>query len=174
MGHIAFSGRNRLLLGDFKVLFAVRRWRDCLASFMHFEAKRIALDPQRHSAEAREWMSRETPQEQFVGYLEVFGEQQTQHAKSMIPWINQENIFPVRFEDIVGEFGKQAQEKSLMQLLEYLGVEPSTEMMQVVCDCINTPTLTFSGGRSNADDLWSPAAQRLIGSFAVEKRLGYD
>jgi hypothetical protein len=46
----------------------------------------------------------------------------------------------------------------------------------VVLDCVDTPTLTFSGGRSGTDDLWSPEAQKLFQSFggpSIEKRFGY-
>ena len=176
VGHIAFSGRNRKLLNNFKVLLAVRRWRDCLASFMYFEAKRIALDPKRFAAEKSAWVSGETPQEKFIGYLEVFGEQQTRLAKTLVPWVDQDGVFPVKFEEIVGEFGKDAQDKCVTLLLKYLGIEPTDDAKKVVLDCVDTPTLTFSGGRSGADDLWSPEAQKLFQSFggpSIEKRFGY-
>ena len=61
-------------------------------------------------------------------------------------------------------------------LLEHLGIEPTDDAKEMVLDCVNIPTLTFSGGRSSAGDLWSPEAQKLLQSFggpSIEKRFGY-
>lgn len=177
VGHIPFSGRNLTQLKDFQVLFAIRRWRDCLASFMHFEARRIGLDPKRLPAAQRSWVERDTPQEQFLGYLDAFGEGLANLTKSMIPWLNQERVLPVRFEDISGEFGKKAQEDSVREILEYLEVEATEDALRVVLGCVNVPTLTFSGGRSSATDVWSPEAQKKFQSLGgpwLEKRMGYD
>ena len=94
----------------------------------------------------------------------------------MVPWVDQDGVFPVKFEEIVGKFGKDAQDKCVTLLLEYLGIEPTDDAKKVVLDCVDTPTLTFSGGRSGTDDLWSPEAQKLFQSFggpSIEKRFGY-
>ena len=64
---------------------------------MYFEAKRIALDPKRFAAEKSAWVSGETPQEKLIGYLEIFGEQQTKLAKTLVLWVDQDGAFPVKF-----------------------------------------------------------------------------
>ncbi len=176
VGHIPFTQHHRNLLRAVRTVLLVRRWRDCLASYMDFERKRLAADPLRLPPERTEWTRRPTLQEQFVGYLEALGGPPTKNALTMVPWQRQPGILVVRFEALRGEEGPDAQDSVIGSLLEHLGQPVTDDLVSVVRSCIGQPSATFSKGRPGIDELWSPEAAvvfRDLEGPAVETRFGY-
>lgn len=176
VGHIAFDPRREQLLKPFRRILIIRRWRDCLTSFMRFESRRISLDPLRHSADRTQWASLQDPRAKFVAYLKIFGETQTKVAMAIVPWKKRPGVVTVRFEDLTGDNGPAAQRASIGGIQEHIGDESGRPAEQLLARCIGAASLTFSGERSRAEDFWSPQACTLFQEFggpALENGLGY-
>jgi len=152
-----------------RVIFLFRDLRDCVVSYMRFLAD-TGRDNSRHS----EWIKEQGPR-RLVCFLKSYG-WFFEAAEPLIPWEDSSIAVSVRYEDLVGHFGPEAQRGALDALCGQLGISSRTDADRVLQDSLNTPTLTWSGARINRNLYWSDEAEeqfvRLRGA-AVNAQLHY-
>ena len=151
VGHLERNWRTESVLADFARIIVVRKPRDCLASFMRFEAKRLRADPQRNP-NARAWLTEPDP---MFGFLRDVGPDFFELATGIFWWLDQACV--VRFEDLVGDYGREAQLSAFARIAATVGVSPQPEAIPAT---INARTPTYSGKRTDWETYWTDAAER--------------
>jgi hypothetical protein len=155
-----------------KVFFLARDLRDCAISYMRFLA-----DTGRDDSAQAEWMQAEDGPQRLIRFLETY------HwffaaAQSIISWQSCPIANTIRFESLLGDYGVAAQHHAIEQICAHVCLEAARVNMQaLLSSTLHTPTLTWSGQRTQRSLYWSDTAeQRFIelGGDALNRHLGYE
>jgi hypothetical protein len=173
-GHIGLDGdATRTLFADFKLILMVRNLRDVWASLRrYFRERRDMSKWEAPAAWFPEWkeflawdMAEDGPY-QLIGY------------RRLAAWRGEPNVVCVRYEELVGDDGRDAQVAALDRLQQFLGVgHPREALEDVLNTVVGQPTATKMPTRTVAAEWWSDDIERLyrrIGFAALNRELGYE
>lgn len=155
-----------------KVLFLARDLRDCAISYMRFLA-----DTGRDGSWQSEWMQTEDGPRRLIRFLETY------HwffaaAKPITSWQSCPIASTIRFESLLGDYGTAAQHQAIEQICTHveLGALP-LDTNSLLSSTLHTPTLTWSGQRTQRSLYWSDAAEKRfveLGGDVLNRHLGYE
>ena len=154
---------------EMKVFFLCRDLRDCLVSYMRFLA-----DTGRDNSHESQWIKEQGPR-RLLCFLESYG-WFIKSAEPLIPWRESSLSVTLRYEDIIGDFGLEAQRQALDCLCRQLGVSFPAQPYKLLQSLLNSPTLTWSGHRTNRSFYWSDEAEEQfvrLGGAALNASLSY-
>ncbi|HXQ24672.1 MAG TPA: sulfotransferase domain-containing protein [Candidatus Acidoferrales bacterium] len=174
-GHIGVCNAEiRALFADFKIVMMYRNLRDAYASFVRYylEIRRDTIAVHRASLFHRDLQSliawdldREGPY-RLIGFREVCA------------WRREPNVLALRYEDMVGDFGRERQMEVMRELRKFLGADVDDATLADVLDTvIGQPTVTKTERRTTASEHWTPELERMyrrIGFPDLNRELGYD
>ncbi len=152
-----------------KVFFLCRDLRDCLVSYMRFLA-----DTGRDNSHESQWIKEQGPR-RLLCFLKSYG-WFLAAAEPLVPWQDSSVAVSLRYEELAGDFGRQAQQQALDRVCQQLGVGLNVQAHAVLQDSLNRPTLTWSGGRTDRSAYWSDEVEELfvrLGGAAVNALLNY-
>jgi hypothetical protein len=173
-GHIGHDGDvTRGLFADFKVILMVRNLRDAWASLRRYFRERRDMpgwqSPEAWFPEWKEffaWDMAEDGPYQLIGYRKVAA------------WRGEPNVLCLRYEELVGDNGRDAQLQALDRLQQFLGVRHKREALEDVLNTVvGQPTATKMPTRTVAAEWWSDDVERLyrrIGFAELNRELGYE
>lgn len=174
VGHIPFEWRTKTLLQDFVRVVSIREARDALASMMRFEHRRLHADPLRNPTQ-RAWINEERECAKMLGFLEVMGGELIQNFRTIRPWFDDVGTTVVRFEELMGDSGRDAQLACIGKIVDAIG-ESQVDQAEILSRSLNKDTLTYSGARTRHQDFWSDEAEQVfkrLGGDDVNAALGY-
>ena len=174
-GHVGLLGAEiRAAFAGFKVVMMYRNLRDVYVSLIRF-FREIRHDvPKLHRAALMledvvtllAWdMDREGPY-RLIGFKEI------------CKWRQEPNVLALRYEDVVGDHGRERQMEVMRDLRAFLGSGvPDAGLADILDTVIGQPTLTKTDRRTVASEHWTDEVERMyrrIGFPDLNRELGYD
>lgn len=98
-------------------------------------------------------------------------------CREMVAWRRTPGVLPIRFEDLVGDNGLDAQDRVIDALARHLGLPFHEDARRAARACVGTDTLTWSGSRSGLDSHWDARLEdwfRSVGGPELNISLGYS
>lgn len=99
-----------------------------------------------------------------------------EQVKLMLPWFENQTFETIAFEDLVGQNGGDKQYQNLLKLIEAFDVK-KMETDEVINNCINTKTFTYSGMQSDIKRYWNEKFEewfKSTGADEINRKLGYN
>jgi hypothetical protein len=116
--------------------------------------------------------------DKLLRYLRYFGPWFFGVCRAMLGWLDQPEVFPVRFETLCGDAGEAAQLELVRTLVDFLEIPGCPrEPRGLLRELIGRPTLTWSGQRSERAPYWNDEVEEFFRSFGghlMNARLGYE
>ncbi len=172
VGHLECTEEIRRLLQPFKKIFVFRDLRDALVSYMRFLA-----DTQRGGARTLELKDLPDGPSKMLRFLESSEHVFVDATRSILDWRHTAEVFPIRFETLYGDQGPAAQEQLVIELHQFLELQNEVgPPRQILDEVIGSPTMTWSGARSNRMLYWDDHVEerfRQFGGHEMNARLGY-
>jgi hypothetical protein len=157
-------------LKGFRIFFITRDLRDALVSHMRFFAQHSRGGPR-----TPEWKDIADPHARMAAYLAIHGEDFLQVAARMEPWFREPGVLTVAFEALLGDRARSAQDATVQAIADHLGLPgPAGGLLD---DVLGTPTLTWSGWRSDRSGFWDERADdffRAHGGYDLNARFGCE
>ncbi len=172
VGHLPCSERVRRALDGFCRVFIFRELRHAFVSWGRFV---IAEDMDGQAAEAARTMPDGPDRVLWVLKLKS-SEWLASTCRAMVAWRRAPGVLPIRFEDLVGENGADAQDAVVDALARHLRLPFDEGARRAACACVGTDTLTWSGSRSGLDNYWDERLEdwfRSVGGPELNISLGY-
>jgi len=174
-GHIGLRNPEvRALFADFKVVMMYRNLRDAYVSLVRYfsEIRRDTVSV--HKAK----LFYEDLQSLLAWDLNHEGPYRLIGFRELCAWRQEPNVYALRYEDVVGDFGRERQMEVMHDLRTFLGVSLGDEVLADILDTvIGQPTVTKTDRRTVASEHWSDEVERLyrrIGFPDLNRELGYD
>ncbi len=170
VGHLPCDDSVRRSLNGFRTFFITRDLRDALVSHMRFFAQHGRGGPR-----TPEWKDIADPHARMAAYLAIHGEEFLQVAARMAPWLREPGVLTVSFEALLGDRGGSVQDAAVHAIAGHLGLPGAA--VGLLDDVLGSPTLTWSGRRSNRREFWDDRADdffRAHGGGDLNARFGYD
>lgn len=178
-GHIPCYRTQRILLNDFQKVFTYRNIRDVIISLVRYH------DSRKHKAfrgERLEQYSRFKAEAMGTGKIKqwyvIWGNEYINLIKSMSSWKEDEEVFKIKFEILMGDDGEEAQISMLRDLAGFVGLEITGEAINKALNAsIGSNTVTYSGRRSLHSEWWNDELEELFVSYGYDllnKDFGYD
>jgi hypothetical protein len=174
VGHIPYVPRAIPLFEDFVRIVAVREVRASLTSMMRFEYLRLVADPGRALLK-RSWISRPDGPERMLAFLEAMGADFLAVLRAVHPWRAHPGCIVLRFEQLLGDDGRESQLQAVAAIANRAGVEADTA--KTLERALGADTLTYSGARSNVATYWSGEAEQIfqtLGGEDLNNAFGYS
>ena len=173
VGH--FSTFNKKHLSDFKTIFIYRDLKKCCASFAFWTANTTRWINYEKSSVWRSNIDRES----FVfDFLQEHGESLLSLFNKTVPWINETGILKVKFENLIGENGRESQIDEYKKIVNYLGVGINgVELESKISNTLNKESLTKVNSNVDYDYYLNKSFLKKFKSLGFNKlneNLGYD
>lgn len=128
-------------------------------------------------AHGGDWKQIEDPRRRMHAFLELYAGELLSWARSILGWQDDAATLRVRFEDLLGDSGRQVQSDLVCRLADHVGVRFSAEQVPgLLASVLNRPTKTWSGKRSALGDWWDGHCEAVFqehGGVALNESLGY-
>jgi hypothetical protein len=174
-GHIGLLDEQiRSAFAELKVVLMYRNLRDTYVSLVRFfhEIRHDVARMQRAAllledvAALLAWdMDHEGPY-RLIGFKEI------------CRWRHEPNVLSLRYEDVVGDHGRERQMEVMRELRSFLGSHvPDADLADTLDTAIGQPTLTRTNRRTVASEHWTEQVERMyrrIGFPDLNRELGYD
>jgi hypothetical protein len=174
VGHIPFEPWTYDLLRGFVRILGIRELRSSLVSWVRFEYRRLKADPERNPGN-RSWVSEDWGTPIMRAFLAAEGAWFLDIVRSVYGWFKEPNTLVFRFEELLGDFGVDAQQRIVARICTALGL--NVEMgYPALMKTLGSETQTFSGQRSNLGPFWDACVEddfRRLGGIELNALLGY-
>jgi len=174
-GHIGLHNAGvRTLFQDFKVVMMYRNLRDAYVSLVRYfrELRQDTVPFHKASLFHQDLASLLAWDLDREGPLRLIG------FRQLCAWRQEPNVLALRYEDTVGDFGRERQMAVMRDLRAFLGASVDDGgLADILNTVIGQPTLTKTERRTIASEHWTDAVERLyrrIGFPDVNRELGYD
>ncbi|KJD35934.1 hypothetical protein PW52_09450 [Tamlana sedimentorum] len=173
VGH--FSTFNKKHLSDFKTIFIYRDLKKCCASFAFWTAKTTRWINFENNSDWRKSIGNKT----FVSeFLEEHGKSLFSLFNKTVPWIDEQGILKVKFENLIGENGRETQISEYERIIEYLSIKISKlELESKISNTLNKESLTKVSSNVDYDFYLNKVFMKnfnYLGLNKLNKKLGYD
>jgi len=172
LSHLAPDDRVLRACSNFRVFFLFRDIRDCAISYMRF-----LVDTGRDNAASSDWIRHEDGPARFASFLDTHHGWFVALATSVARWRLEPIALRVRFEDLVGDAGEAGALATVAAICRHLDIDPSVvDANTILVRCLNTPTLTSSGSRTERSRYWTKAVEErfeALGLGDINRELGY-
>jgi hypothetical protein len=174
-GHIGlFEPAVRPLFAPFKVVMMYRNLRDAYPSLLRF-FRDIRRDMPGFNAQLQDvenWAD-------IVAWdMEKIGGNRALGFNHLIAWRNEPNALALKYEEIVGDYGRDVQLAAMRRLGDFLGVQYSVERLTDIANTVvGLPTVTKTDRRTQAAEYWSDEVEELfqrLGLAELNRQLGYN
>ena len=169
VGHFHYNNDVVQLLNNFAKIFVCRDLRDVVVSHMRWLA-----GTKRGGKKADEWRDLPEGPEKMLYWFETHGEFIFNELKKIVGWINAPDIFIVNFENLFNENKFAA---SIINLCDYLQISfPCSDWEEFRSSCIDVPTQTYSGSRTDRTIYWDKRVQDAFDAYGgtdLNRYLGY-
>jgi len=175
VGHLYHEWRTVQLLSGFVRLVTIRDARDALASMMRFELRRLQADPLRNPS-GRAWIHEPSGQDRMRAFLETMGGQLINDFEKIQPWWNTPGTIVVRFEQLLGDLGRDEQLSTVRAIIAALDLSSRFDPERILSRSLFQQTLTYSGARSQHKEFWSPKVDDIfkqLGGDRINAAMGY-
>jgi len=178
-GHIPFFDRGQNLLQDFKKIFTYRDMRDIIISLVRYSNQRKFLfyKPEKLKLVKR---FKECPfgTDKITLWFSIWGKEYSNLIASMVPWKDRDDIFKLKFEEIMGDQGEDSQLSVFKNLAAFLELNISDNKIEkALLDSIGSETITYSGKRSTYREWWNEELEELFISYEfkeLNRIFGYE
>ncbi len=170
VGHLQHGWCHEYLT-DFRRIFAVRDMRHAVVSYMRWLKGHASAGPA-----AEEWLPLEEGPEKMLRFLETHGDLYFDTCNKMRGWAKDPDIFMIRFEDLVGQNGREVQVKRFHELQNFLNVAPENPE-SLIEQVVGADTKTYSGELSAIEAYWNDEVEqrfRELGGKALNTLFGYE
>lgn len=171
LNHLPDELRTRVATASFKRIFLVRNLRDCFVSYMRYVAKLGLL-----SSRSDGWSDLSSRVTQMERFAEIDGQRFFELARPLEGWAVEPGTLQIRYEDIMGDNGKERRDAAVDAIIAHVGVPPADTMRPDLDRIREHDTLTATGARSKASEWWSPRVEAKfveLGGEALSRSLGY-
>ncbi|MCC7009746.1 MAG: hypothetical protein IT184_13135 [Acidobacteria bacterium] len=174
VGHIEHTPAVADLLRPFRKIFIYRDLRDALISQMRF----LVNNPST-AGRIGAWKDLPDGAARMAGFLADPKETDYMFGlfHRMRPWIDQDDVFALSFEELHGDVSDGARQARLGALHAFAGAAPSDEAPAATADRLRgCKAITWSGERSARPRHWSDEAERLfvsLGGHELNASYGY-
>lgn len=164
--HLYFDEQTDLILKKHDVrthFFLVRELREALVSMYRFQF---------HQRSTEEPV--ENRQAQFAAWVTKHAASHLHGMEMQIPWVSRCSLC-IRYADLIGDNGAEAQAALLYRIAEVLAMDPDHVRTIFHHAAIGSKTRTYIGKPSRIDEYWSDAAEKVFLSLAgdrMNQRLG--
>jgi len=173
VSHLPFDLDTEVLCRNLRALYIKRDLRDCVVSFMRF-----VIDTGRDNCTSSDWIKAPEGSERLARFLEEYRWYFDLWVAPTLGWQMAPNVITVAFESLMGDFGRSDQLQTLSLICRHIGLQPDQiDMGSVIDAALNTSTMTWSGRRSNREQIWSTEVESLFSRFggkALNRQLGYE
>jgi hypothetical protein len=173
VGHLECNTWTRRVLADVKKVFVYRDLRDGLVSFLRFLAA-----TGRGGETTKRWKDLPAGPEQMLRFLDANGQVYFDMALPMLDWLEQPDVFFVRFETLYGDIGEEAQQELIYRLHAFLSLSGTLSDLSALRNSLfGAPTMTWSGERAAREPYWNEAVEQRFVQFGgreANRRLGYE
>lgn len=173
VGHLPASEEIRRALAGFKTVFALRELRHAFVSWARFV---VAESMDQEVADAARRLP-DGPDRVLLVLSRLAHGWLVPTCRAMLGWLTAPGVFPVRFEDLVGQNGAETQAGAAARLVSHLGLPtPAPQAVAAVRACVGRETLTYSGSRSDLSTHWDGSLEdwfRSVGGPDLNRELGY-
>jgi len=170
VGHVKYEKESKVLLSRYKKIFAYRDLRHAIVSRLRSDLKVYAEKPS---------IKKVSPigdrKQQLVEYLNYEGKSIFSQITDVIGWYKEDDVLKVKFEELLGDFGKENQLECVKRVASHLSLEVK-DPEKILAEAIGKETLPYSGSRTNIEDYWSNKAEEIFvksGLDKINKQLGY-
>jgi hypothetical protein len=97
-------------------------------------------------------------------------------CREIVPWRLAPDVLSIRFEDLVGDNGAQAQDRIIDALVQHRRLPLNDDTRRAVRACVGADTFTWSGARSGLASHWDERLEKWFRSVdgpALNRALGY-
>ncbi len=173
VGH--FSTFNKKYLSDFKTIFIYRDLKKCCASFDLWTAKTTRWVNYENNSNWRKNINNKTFASDF---LEEHGHSLLSLFDKTIPWIDEQEVLKVKFENLIGENGRELQIYEYEKIIRYLGIKITRfQLESKISNTLNKESLTKVNKKIDYDFYLNKEFLKKfkhLGFNKLNKRLGYD
>jgi hypothetical protein len=174
-GHVGLANAEvRASFADFKVVMMYRNLREVCVSLVRF-LREIRKDS---TAVHKTALFLEDLPSLIAWDLDHEGPYRLIGFRHLCAWRQEPNVLALRYEDVVGDFGRERQMEVMRQLRTFLGASVGDALLADILDTvIGQPTITKTERRTVASEHWSDEVERLyrrIGFPDLNRELGYD
>ena len=172
VGHLPCSAAVRRALDGFSQVFIFRELRHVFMSWGRFV---IAEEMDGRATEAARTLPDGPERVHWVLNLKS-SEWLASTCRDMVAWRRAPGVLPIRFEDLVGENGADAQDRAVDALARHLRLPFDEGARRAARACVGADTLTWSGSRSGLDTYWDGKLEdwfRSVGGPELNIALGY-
>jgi hypothetical protein len=172
VGHIMHCLASRVALDGFRKLFLYRNLRDTMVSWARYDIKMDCLRAQVAGGT--------TPLDlpTFCSHLDRIGATMHREVTNVIGWRDEPDVLAVRFEELLGDFGKTRQHKCVAAIASHVGFEMrKSRIAPVLARVIGHDTMTYSGRRSDWRECWNDEVEQKfvdLGLRDLNQQLGYE
>lgn len=172
--HIECTPQTRDVLKNFRILFLFREMRDVVVSHM-----RWATANNWGSEKTNIWRNMPEGPGKMLAYFDDLGEFFFQsRCYPVLKWMKQPGVLALSFEQIYGDYGKEKQSDTLVQILRHCNFDDTgIEKEELLTSLIGTQTETWSGSRTQREKYWSEEVERKfveLGGQDINEKLGFN
>ncbi|MDH4191524.1 MAG: hypothetical protein OEW21_15140 [Betaproteobacteria bacterium] len=172
VGHLGYSDYVIDCLSEFRVLVSKRELRGALVSHMRF-----FMHPRRGAKHGSAWKAIDNDTKRMEVFMGLWAQELIAWYRSISPWTRDRSGLTVRFEDLLGSNGEEAQLQLLRAIAEKAGLDATdTRLLQAVGLAKAAKTLTKSETASTVGQFWSTECERIFldaGGGKLNEYLGY-
>lgn len=172
VGHIPCSEQVWSALEGFSRVFIFRELRHAFMSWGRFV---IAEDMDERAAEAAQTIPEGPERVRWALNLKS-SEWLVSTCRDMVAWRRAPGVLPIRFEDLVGDNGSDAQDRVINALARHLRLPFDEDARRAARACVGAETLTWSGSRSVLGFHWDGRLEewfQSVGGPELNISLGY-
>lgn len=173
VGHIDFNPETASILKKAKHFFIVRNLRTVMVSFLRF-----SVDPRRKDTKLAEKYSELSGAQLMSAFLKAEGGNYLKkRIAPILPWHGKSQVLTLRFEDIAGENGVEAQVNCLNLICKQIKM-PAPEDVKafMASNVLGKKTRTWTGKLSMIEDYWSDEVEAIfssLGGIEMNRLIGY-
>ena len=177
-GHIPCSKNEQSLLGVFRKVFSFRDLRDVIISLVrYYESRKVKITKPERLVLYEKFKELLMGSKKMFYWFELWGSEIETLIRYMSPWKDCQDVFQLKFEVLMGDYGKEHQISLLNDLCRFVGLDIDEDKIEeALRDSIGSDTLTYSGKRSSYSQWWNNDIDELYRSYGYEelnKAYGY-
>jgi len=171
-GHVEYDEYTKKSLLGFQKIFVYRNMRDALVSAMRHGEKWSVFSSDRENLRKREgpekllWYMNSTLCMNFLNT-----------SNKVSGWFNDENTFKISYENLLGDYGIEKRNQSIIQLFKFLNCEKNKKQIEKILDAtFSADTLTKSSKRTSNEKFWNDMVEKefiKMGFKELNAKLGY-
>ncbi len=174
-GHVGLrNAEMRALFADFKIVMMYRNLRDVYASLIRYSQEIRQDTDSVHQAA----LFHADLQSLLAWDLDREGPHRLIGFRHLSAWRQEPNVLALRYEDVVGDFGRERQMEVMRELRAFLSADVGDAgLADILNTVIGQPTVTKTERRTVATEHWTEEVERLfqrIGFPDLNRELGYD